>query len=144
MENAKELSVGQAAAKYAQSARRRDLPQRDARPPGEERALKKLQQEAKANGATLATGGKGGLPPSLVLGVMRRDKFRCKSCGTKENLSLHHKGGIVRSKWLSEMGHSNDPANIVTICPKCHDREHEQARRDGVDSSQVKPEGDKE
>lgn len=136
--------MGNASAKYAKSNKRNDLPQNDALPPGEERALKKLQAEAKQRGATLATGGKGGLPPSLVLGVMRRDEYRCKLCGTKKNISLHHKGGIVRSKWLSKMGHSNDPSNIVTICPNCHDREHEQARRDGVDSSQITPEGDKE
>lgn len=136
--------MGNALAKYAKSNKRRDLPEHDALPPGEEKALAKLQREAKQNGATLATGGKGGLPPSLVLGVMRRDKYRCKTCGTKKNISMHHKGGIVRSKWLSEMGHSNDPANLVTICPTCHDKEHEQARKDGVDSSQITPEGDKE
>ena len=109
----------------------------------EQKALKAMQREAKAASATLARDGKGGLPPSLVLGVMRRDKYQCKRCGTNQNLIVHHKGGIVRSKWLSEMGHKNTPQNIVTVCEECEDEQHEQARKDGVDSSQVTPEGDK-
>lgn len=112
--------------------------------PGEQRAYKKLLAEAEEHGATLANEGKGGLPSSLVLGVFRRDEYRCKRCGLRENLSLHHKGGIVKSKWLSKKGHSNDPNNIAVICDKCHDDIHEEAREDGDDSSQVKPEGDKQ
>lgn len=111
--------------------------------PHEQTALEKLQAEAEKRGVTLQNDGKGGLPPSLVLGVFRRDKFRCKRCGTKKMLTLHHKGGIVESDWLSRKGHTNDPNNIVVLCAECHDEMHNEARDEGIDSSQMKPEGDK-
>jgi hypothetical protein len=109
----------------------------------EQKALSLLRSEAKKAGATLAHDGEGGLPPSLVLHVMRRDEFTCKRCGTQENLIVHHKGGIVRSDRLSQMGHRNVPQNIVTVCEPCEDKQHTQARKDGVDASQVEPEGDR-
>ncbi len=107
------------------------------------RSLSLIRKEAKKAGTHLLHGGKGGLPPSLVLGVMRRDKYQCKSCGSRDNIEVHHKGGIVESKWLSKKGHANEKDNIVTICDKCHNRIHEKAKAEGKDSSQVTPEGDK-
>lgn len=118
-------------------------PSKEEHSPAEEKAFAKIRSEAKEAGATLLSDGEGGLPPSLVLGVLRRDKFTCKTCGKKKNISLHHKGGVVESKWLSKKGHSNDPNNIATICEECHNRVHEEAREKGIDSSQVLPEGDK-
>lgn len=112
-------------------------------PEQEQAALDKLHQEAEEVGTDLASDGKGGLPPSLVLGVMRRDKYRCKRCGSQKGISVHHKGGIVESKWLSSKGHHNDANNLVTICEACHDAIHEEAREEGVDSSQVTPKGDR-
>lgn len=126
-----------------EKVKRSDLPDRDAPSKEEQGALKKLQAEAKAAGATLATGGKGGLPSSMVLGRMRRDDYECKVCGGKENLSMHHKAGIVESEWLNKKGHKLQFNNLVTICEDCHDQLHEEARAKGVDSSQVTPEGDK-
>jgi anaerobic selenocysteine-containing dehydrogenase len=102
--------------------------------PNEARALAKLQAEAKAAGATLATGGKGGLPPSTVLGVMRRDgPFQCRKCGGKKDLSIHHKAGAPNlvSKAMRKQGHSNDPKNLATICQKCHDDIHDEDREAG-------------
>ena len=101
--------------------------------PDEQKALNKLRAEAEKSGATLATGGKGGLNPSLVLGVMRRDKFECKRCGSKKNLGVHHKGHLENpsSKWLKDKGHQNTPNNLVTICEGeggCHDDIHEEDR----------------
>lgn len=111
---------------------------------GEERlALRRLRSEARSHGAKLRNGGKGGLSPSLVLHVMRRDEYQCKVCGTRKDIELHHKGGIVESEWLSKKGHKNVPNNLVTICAACHDRVHEKARAEGNDSSQVTPEGDR-
>jgi len=100
--------------------------------PDEKRALARMQAEAKKNGATLASEGKGGLPPSLALGVFRRDGWVCKKCGGRENLSLHHKGHLENPgfKWLKNKGKSNDPNNIVTICEGCHDAIHEEDRDD--------------
>ena len=112
-------------------------------------ALHRMRREAKQAGAKLKGDGKGGLPPSLVLTVMRRDEYTCKIHGDRGEgdcggLEVHHKGGIVESKWLSEKGHKNVPNNLVTLCAKAHDEIHNKARADGVDSSQVEPEGDKE
>lgn len=113
----------------------------------ERRALQLMRRGARQAGSKLSSAGKGGLPPSLVLGVMRRDQYTCKVCGRvgdddNGGIGVHHKGGIVESKWLSQKGHSNDPNNIVTICNRCHDRIHQRARAEGVDSSQVTPAGD--
>jgi len=79
---------------------------------------------------------------------MKRDGYQCKVCGemgdkyANGGIGVHHKGGIVESKWLSKKGHSNNPNNIVTICNRCHDQLHQKARAEGRDSSQVEPEGD--
>lgn len=128
----------------------KEYPKRDPKPMSREerRALRMLRNEAHKAGSLLATGGRGGLSPSLVLGVMRRDKYRCKECGelgTPENsgLTVHHKSGIVESVWASKKGHKNDPGNLDSLCAKDHDRLHEEAREIGLDSSQVTPMGDK-
>jgi 5-methylcytosine-specific restriction endonuclease McrA len=114
--------------------------------PQERAALHKLRVEAHRAGALLHDFGRGGLPSSLCLHVMRRDQYRCKVCGTDGQgcggLTLHHKGGIVESAWLDNQGHKNKPSNLVTICGPCHDRLHDKARAEGVDSSQVEPKGD--
>lgn len=103
--------------------------------PDEQRALKKLQREADEAGATLATDGEGGLLPSLCLGCYRRDKFRCKKCGGKENLSLHHKHFHMedprhraKAALVQKQGRRNDPDQIATICAACHDKIHEEDR----------------
>jgi hypothetical protein len=106
------------------------------------KALKTIQREAKNAGATLKSGGKGGLPSILVLHIFRRDEYRCHRCGKQNNLSIHHKGGIVESKWLDKKGHKNDLNNFAVICDSCHDDVHEEARAHGDDSSQVLPSGD--
>lgn len=111
--------------------------------PTEAKALERLQAEAEVQGATLHSKGQGGLPPSMVLGIMRRDQWRCKRCGGQEDLSIHHKGGVVSSAYISRMGHRNTPNALAVICNPCHDAIHDQARAEGIDSSQVTPEGDK-
>lgn len=135
-------------------SRRRDEARKDDLNDHEKKALKILQREAKEHGTHLAHEGKGGLPPSLVLNVLRRDDYRCactadhglhdgETCGTRENITLHHLGGIAKTRALSKAGHQNKPSNILTCCEACHDKMHEQARQRGDDSSQVTPEGDK-
>ena len=147
--------MSQALAKWANHQRQNDRAKEDDLKPGELRALHTLQREAEEKGTTLQNDGKGGLPPSLVLGVLRRDDYACactaehglhddrEKCGTRDQITLHHLGGIAKTKWLSRQGHSNDPKNILTTCAECHDKMHEQARERGDDSSQVTPEGDK-
>lgn len=128
--------------------RRDDLPKKDDLDPRQKAALRQLQQEAKAKGSFLSSGGKGGLDSRLVLRVMQRDHYRCKSCGRKGDkytnggIGVHHIGGIVESEKLSRLGHQNLESNLVSICSTCHDREHTKAKKEGVDSSQVTPLGD--
>jgi hypothetical protein len=93
---------------------------------GEARALDRLRAEAAAAGATLAKAGKGGLPASTALGVFRRDEFRCKRCGGREALELHHKGDLKHppSLRLARMSVGLDPKTITVVCARCHDAIH--------------------
>jgi hypothetical protein len=93
---------------------------------GEGRALDRLRAEAATVGATLAKEGKGGLPSSIALGVFRRDEYRCKKCGGREMLELHHKGDLKHppSLRLARMSVGLDPKTICCVCEKCHDRIH--------------------
>lgn len=118
-------------------------PSKPTRPPQEERALKILQAEAKKAGTHLDTGGEGGLSPSLVLGVMRRDHWLCRVCKSNKRITVHHIGGIVGNEYMSALGHLNKPHNLATLCASCHDRLHNKARALGIDSSQVDAKGDK-
>ena len=45
--------------------------------------------------------------------VLRRDGWRCQSCGTMSNLEVHHK---------EFRGHSGDDSdeNLITLCSECH------------------------
>ena len=113
----------------------------------ERRSLVKLRREAFAAGAKLQSGGLGGISPSLVLYVFRRDGYKCKIHGDRGEgdnggLSLHHKGGIVESQWLSNKGHEYIANNLVVLCNRAHDSLHNKAREAGLDSSQVTPEAD--
>lgn len=109
----------------------------------ERRALRTLRREARAAGATLASNGEGGIAPSRVLGVMRRDGFACKVCGRNQNLGLHHKSehledpkAKARSLLLRRQGRVDDPSNLTTICESkagyegCHDRVHRKDREE--------------
>jgi ATP-dependent DNA helicase RecQ len=51
--------------------------------------------------------------------VLRRDGWRCQSCGTMSNLEVHHKQ--LRS-------HSGDDSkeNLITLCCRCHASVHRQ------------------
>ena len=121
--------MGQELAKLTRiDAKHRRIAQNHMTPPDEKAALVVLRREARRSGATLATGGKGGLPSTLVLSVMRRDQYRCKRCGGNQNLVVHHKAGLKNptSEWLAKKGKSNDRNNIVTICDSCHSAVHDE------------------
>lgn len=105
-------------------------------------AIDVLQKEAKKYGATLESDGHGGIDPKIALKVFRRFGYQCPRCGSRKNLTLHHKGGIVDSKKLDEMGHKTIQKNLATLCAECHDEIHEMARDKGIDSSQQTPKGD--
>lgn len=109
----------------------------------ERAALRKMRREAKAGGATLHNDGRGGLPPSRVLGVMRRDEWRCKKCGGNQRLSLHHKSehmadpkARARSRLLRREGRVDAASNLATICQSCHDAIHQEDRKEHGEQSQ--------
>jgi 5-methylcytosine-specific restriction endonuclease McrA len=55
--------------------------------------------------------------------VLRRDGWRCQSCGTMSNLEVHHK------QFRSHSGEDSEE-NLVTLCVGCHEEIHS-PRRDG-------------
>ena len=48
--------------------------------------------------------------------IRARDKFNCRVCGNRGHI-VHHK------KWLKNGG-SNMPGNLITVCERCHEKEH--------------------
>ena len=137
--------MGQASIAYAKS-QQKDQPKPEKRKLSaqERNALKKLRREAKQAGATLETNGEGGLAPSLVLGVMRRDKYTCTNgdCpNPKKNLTVDHISGHPKEiasdrgarnrKDLRRgvaLGHVNTMDAIHTLCATCHDSVHDRER----------------
>jgi len=49
----------------------------------------------------------------LRLQVLRRDGWRCQSCGAMSNLEVHHK------QFRSHSG-SDSGENLITLCTSCH------------------------
>jgi 5-methylcytosine-specific restriction endonuclease McrA len=54
---------------------------------------------------------------SLRQQVLRRDGWRCQSCGTMSNLEVHHK------EFRSHSGHDTEE-NLITLCNACHSSIH--------------------
>src|SRR5947209_5262347 len=44
--------------------------------------------------------------------VLKRDRFRCRACGARTRLLVHHRD------------HGNEPNLLVTLCIRCHVRIH--------------------
>lgn len=56
------------------------------------------------------------LPPDwrrIRAGVLNRDGRRCRYCGTRERLTVHHVTPRPQG--------THDPRNLVTLCASCHD-----------------------
>jgi hypothetical protein len=49
----------------------------------------------------------------LWLEVLQRDGWRCRSCGSLENLQIRH------STFRSQSGHDSEQ-NLITLCAACH------------------------
>jgi 5-methylcytosine-specific restriction enzyme A len=54
---------------------------------------------------------------SLRHQILRRDGWRCQSCGTMSNLEVHHR------KFRTHSG-ANSGKNLMTLCTPCHARVH--------------------
>jgi len=49
--------------------------------------------------------------------VLRRDGWRCQSCGTMSNLEVHHQ------QFRSQSG-ADSEENLITLCVGCHGQLH--------------------
>ena len=49
--------------------------------------------------------------------ILRRDGWRCQSCGAMSNLEVHHK------QFRSHSGHDLE-GNLITLCRACHAKIH--------------------
>lgn len=49
--------------------------------------------------------------------VLRRDGWRCQSCGAMANLEVHHK------QFRSHSGNDSEE-NLITLCTACHNETH--------------------
>ena len=49
--------------------------------------------------------------------ILRRDGWRCQSCGTMANLEVHHR------EFRSHLG-SDSEENLIALCVACHARVH--------------------
>jgi len=58
---------------------------------------------------------------ALRLQVLRRDGWRCQSCGTMSNLEVHHK------QFRSHSGDDSEE-NLITLCVSCHEEMHSRRR----------------
>ena len=56
---------------------------------------------------------------SLRQQILRRDGWRCQSCGTMSNLEVHHR------EFRSHSG-ADSEENLITLCTACHARVHNQ------------------
>jgi len=54
---------------------------------------------------------------SLRQQVLRRDGWKCQSCGSMSNLEIHHK------QFRSHAGHDSEE-NLITLCTVCHADTH--------------------
>ena len=53
----------------------------------------------------------------LHLRVLRRDGWRCQSCGSVKQLEVHHQ------QFRSHSGEDTEQ-NLITLCSKCHTSYH--------------------
>ena len=58
---------------------------------------------------------------NLRLQVLRRDRWRCQSCGAMSNLEVHHK------RYRSHSGNDSEE-NLITLCVSCHEEMHSRRR----------------
>ncbi len=49
--------------------------------------------------------------------ILRRDNWRCQSCGSRSNLEVHHQ------RFRSRSGEDSEE-NLITLCSSCHAQVH--------------------
>jgi 5-methylcytosine-specific restriction endonuclease McrA len=53
--------------------------------------------------------------------VLKRDGYRCQSCGSRNNLATHH-------VWFRSHGGPDMGWNLVTLCTACHNGVHKDVK----------------
>lgn len=59
---------------------------------------------------------------TLRQAVLKRDGWRCQSCGTMSNLEIHHK------QFRSHSGDDSE-GNLITMCAACHTIAHHRSNK---------------
>jgi hypothetical protein len=54
--------------------------------------------------------------------VLERDGLKCTNCGSTRNIDIHHKDG--KSYRRAQSDANNKLENLITLCHKCHQRQH--------------------
>ena len=55
------------------------------------------------------------------LEIMQRDDFKCRDCGTTNDLNVHHIRYLAgRKPW------EYDDGDLITLCGECHKKWHEE------------------
>jgi len=134
--------MSQALKKWVNHQRAQATPERQPLGPEERRSLVMLRKEARETKSVLKAGRFGRLNPSLILSVLRRDKYRCSvhgdnGSGTYGGLTLHASGAISEDSWLAIAGRHMTIDNLVTLCVQAHDDLHARPRMNVTDSVQV-------
>ena len=62
--------------------------------------------------------------------MLRRDGWRCQSCGRMANLEVHHK------RFRSHSGDDSEE-NLITLCTACHNETHNSATLTGQEQQGV-------
>jgi 5-methylcytosine-specific restriction endonuclease McrA len=61
--------------------------------------------------------------------ILRRDGWRCQSCGAMSNLEVHHR------QFRSHSGNDTEE-NLITLCAACHANAHRKVpvrKQEGID-----------
>jgi 5-methylcytosine-specific restriction endonuclease McrA len=68
---------------------------------------------------------------ALVQSILKRDGWKCRSCGLRQNLHVHH------IQYRSHSG-PDESWNLITLCNQCHEAVH----RDDLTPVQIGKNGD--
>lgn len=87
----------------------------------ERRALSRLVAEARAKRAVLFRPARSALPPSITLGVMRADNFKCqmhgdRGEGDRGGLLVHRISDVLEENEQRFARNLNDRQNLITVC----------------------------
>ena len=60
--------------------------------------------------------------------ILKRDDFSCRTCGSKNNLTIHHIVPLAdffkKNKNEKDLGEVRNDENLLTLCESCHEKVH--------------------